>query len=277
MPKQPGQPKRRPDVPTRFEVERAVRESDLSPTCKLIMLILATWTDGKTAVIPPDQRKSLTDIAAAASLHRSTVPGALTVLEKGGWVTRRRPPVKQSRRGARTGYRLKIPKGHLVAQDDQLVVSDNHPSRPGEPPLVAVDDKPSSLRRPNSQTQTVEVQTVGGSVGARKRATRLPPDFAVTTAMADWAAGHAPHVSIEYETDKFTDYWNGKPGQGGCKLDWSGTWRNWLRRAEEDAVRKAANGSGPVGRRQAETDAMFDRAMQRAKARDAGPARGELP
>lgn len=29
---------------------------------------------------------------------------------------------------------------------------------------------------------------------------------------------------------EFRDYWIAKPGQGGVKLDWDATWRNWVRR-----------------------------------------------
>jgi len=33
------------------------------------------------------------------------------------------------------------------------------------------------------------------------------------------------------EVAKFRDYWAAKPGQGGVKLDWNATFRNWIRNA----------------------------------------------
>lgn len=40
----------------------------------------------------------------------------------------------------------------------------------------------------------------------------------------------------------FTDYWCAIPGQKGCKLDWSATWRTWCRRAWKSPNRNGSNG-----------------------------------
>ena len=73
--------------------------------------------------------------------------------------------------------------------------------------------------------------------GARKRGTRLPDDFTITTDMIDWARKNTPLVGAK-ETEAFVDYWRGIPGTKGTKLDWPGTWRNWMRRAQSDAERR---------------------------------------
>lgn len=96
-------------MPTRFDVERAVLASDLPMTRKCIMLVLAAWTDNATAAIRPENRKSLSEIAAASSAGRSTVKRDLDLLESDGWIARRRPTAEQARQGAKTGYRLLIP------------------------------------------------------------------------------------------------------------------------------------------------------------------------
>jgi hypothetical protein len=44
-----------------------------------------------------------------------------------------------------------------------------------------------------------------------------------------------PHVDLRAEHAKFTDYWSDQPGTKGRKVDWNGTWRNWIRRAAEKA------------------------------------------
>jgi hypothetical protein len=76
----------------------------------------------------------------------------------------------------------------------------------------------------------------------RKRASRIPDDFAVTAEMVAWANEHTPGVDGRYETAKFVDYWRAKSGRDATKLDWIGTWRNWMRNASERA------GPSPVHR-----------------------------
>jgi hypothetical protein len=102
-----------------------------------------------------------------------------------------------------------------------------------------------------------------GASPPRKRGRRIPDDFQVTPDMVAWAREHVPHVDGRAETERFTDYWRAKPGRDACKLDWPATWRNWMRRAAEQQA--------PRGRhsRQAEIEALFDRAMVRAQAREA--------
>lgn len=39
----------------------------------------------------------------------------------------------------------------------------------------------------------------------------------------------------ETELARFRDYWVAKAGPGAAKLDWSATWRNWLRRSAQDS------------------------------------------
>lgn len=69
----------------------------------------------------------------------------------------------------------------------------------------------------------------------KKRGTRIPEDFKITPELVAWAIDKAPNVNLEYETEKFIDYWTGRAGQAGVKLDWFGTWRNWMRKAQESA------------------------------------------
>jgi hypothetical protein len=71
----------------------------------------------------------------------------------------------------------------------------------------------------------------------RERGTRIPDDFAVTAEMVTWARENAPNINGAYETQKFVDYWRGRTGKDATKLDWIGTWRNWIRKAQEDTQR----------------------------------------
>ena len=79
------------------------------------------------------------------------------------------------------------------------------------------------------------------------RGTRLPADFTVTPQMRDWAARTTPDVNIGAETERFTDYWVAAPGQRGVKTDWTATWRNWMRKAQEQAPAQDRPAPSPVG------------------------------
>lgn len=96
--------------------------------------------------------------------------------------------------------------------------------------------------RPDPYLTTKEPPPTGAP--PRKRGTRIPEDFKPTDDMIDWAREKTSHVDPIRETEKFIDYWRAKAGRDAAKIDWSGTWRNWMRNAEE----RAPTRSQPVPR-----------------------------
>lgn len=96
---------------TKWEINRAVRASNLPAPSRLIMLTLSDIADAGTAEIPEKHTPSLTVLARETGLGRSTVAEHLASLEAGGWITRIRPDVAAARlRGDRTCYRLTAPE-----------------------------------------------------------------------------------------------------------------------------------------------------------------------
>lgn len=92
---------------------------------------------------------------------------------------------------------------------------------------------------PSTLDQVVKEEPNGSS---KKRGCRLPADF---TADLGWAVSEGLSPSqAKTEFDKFRDYWNGRTGASATKLDWPGTWRNWVRQALERAP-QAIRGSPP--------------------------------
>ena len=90
-----------------------------------------------------------------------------------------------------------------------------------------------------------------------------------TAEMWSWSfeQGHEQEWARE-QTVRFVDYWRGIPGQRGTKLNWAGTWRNWLRRSFDDHAR------GGKGRTKSESpDERFRRLMAQAEAMDTTPER----
>jgi hypothetical protein len=67
------------------------------------------------------------------------------------------------------------------------------------------------------------------------RATRLPKPFELPEEWRSFCKTDRPDLDPDRVAAKFSDYWHGKPGKAGTKLDWQATWRNWVR--EERVVR----------------------------------------
>lgn len=104
------------------------------------------------------------------------------------------------------------------------------------PPLPA-----TAPATPATATQTpVPIpQTPVKSKGEGARGSRLPPGWTpepVHMAFAESLGLRNGKALAELE--KFRDYWSAQPGQKGVKTDWPATWRNWARRAVEDAAGK---------------------------------------
>ncbi|SNR44538.1 hypothetical protein SAMN06265360_10658 [Haloechinothrix alba] len=89
--------------------------------------------------------------------------------------------------------------------------------------------------------------TEGGTRAARPRATRIPDDFTVTDDMIAWARTNTPDVG-RIETDKFIDYWRAKAGKDATKVDWVSTWRNWMRKAQQDVENRRSRPAARPGK-----------------------------
>lgn len=71
----------------------------------------------------------------------------------------------------------------------------------------------------------------GGAGGSGKKGSRLPDGWMPTRDDVDAIEKQCPGFDTQREHLNFMDYWQAKPGQAGVKLDWSKTWRGWMRRA----------------------------------------------
>ena len=81
-----------------------------------------------------------------------------------------------------------------------------------------------------------------GAPQAARRASRLPPDWAPSPDDIAFAGSVGlANGKAEAEAAKFRDFWTAKSGKDATKLDWSATWRNWVRRAADEAPRQASH------------------------------------
>lgn len=82
------------------------------------------------------------------------------------------------------------------------------------------------------------------------RGTRIDPQWSPSAADRQAASDEGlSNNEIDREALRFRDYWAGRAGSGGVKLDWAATWRNWVRSTAEKLGRtpKAAKPTGDAG------------------------------
>ncbi|MBF6515562.1 hypothetical protein IU421_14915 [Nocardia cyriacigeorgica] len=97
----------------------------------------------------------------------------------------------------------------------------------------------SSFNPNPTQPNPTEVPYGTSKGGSRKRAPardrghRLPDNWKPSDDAIRQMREECPHLDLRAEHAKFVDYWNDQPGAKGRKVDWTGTWRNWMRRAGE--------------------------------------------
>lgn len=77
----------------------------------------------------------------------------------------------------------------------------------------------------------------GGTSGPRQ-GRRLPEGWSPPPHVWDDVSQKCPNVNLEDEHENFMDYWLSKTGKDATKLDWSRTWRSWMRRSEKWSKQK---------------------------------------
>jgi len=104
----------------------------------------------------------------------------------------------------------------------------------------ATNDQPNHSQTPD--TTVVAELRQGRAPQAARRASRLPPDWSPSPDDIAFAGSVGlANGKAEAEAAKFRDFWTAKSGKDATKLDWSATWRNWVRRAADEAPRQASH------------------------------------
>jgi len=85
--------------------------------------------------------------------------------------------------------------------------------------------------QPNIKQETITNKQEPSS--AKKPAKKCPKDFEVTDDMKTWVKSECPLVDFAEQTKVFRDY-----EFTAAKSDWVGTWRNWMRKANQFAAEK---------------------------------------
>lgn len=116
--------------------------------------------------------------------------------------------------------------------DPHTRLSGGSPEAVGSPPEILVPEQGAGSREQGAGKKTPPAPPVPPR-GDASRGTRIPDDFAVDDDLRTWARDKAPLCGNE-DHEAFCDYWRGIPGAKGRKADWPATWKNWMRRAQQD-------------------------------------------
>lgn len=119
--------------------------------------------------------------------------------------------------------------------------------------IAGLPRKNNTLRQPKPSQSESEPELKKEKVTpSPKKGSRLPSDWKPSEADLTFSANqNMTPEETKHEADQFRDFWISKPGAGGCKLDWSATWRTWCRnRRGAGQTRKPSPGgdrSKPTG------------------------------
>lgn len=80
----------------------------------------------------------------------------------------------------------------------------------------------------------------GNTRAETQRATRLPADWEPSLDDSIFCQAERPDLVVGVTASRFRDYWIAQPGAKGKKLDWSATWRNWVRNERQQQQQRPA-------------------------------------
>ncbi|MGH8171822.1 MAG: DnaT-like ssDNA-binding domain-containing protein [Rhodanobacteraceae bacterium] len=96
-------------------------------------------------------------------------------------------------------------------------------------PQPSTESTPSAS--PSTSKEQKKEHPAQPAAARGKRGSRIPDDWQPSAELREWAKREHPSVDLKLETAKFIDFWQAKAGRDAAKLDWTATFRNWIRNA----------------------------------------------
>lgn len=235
---------------------------DVPPREKLLLILIASHANDEGECFP-----SQTTLAYRSGLSRRTVLRSLADLEERGIIARRqrrRPDGSRSSDTIRLNVhgapvRPPLAGGNLTdgarvtfpPQGDSVSPSGDNLTRHGDSvsphgdnddvtrcPVVTAEPVIEPIREPVRESSAADAAAQKpGPSASTARGTRLPDGWMPKPETIQQMRDECPGVNLEAEHRRFMDYWSDQPGAKGRKVRWDSTWRNWIRRANEDTRR----------------------------------------
>ena len=199
----------------------AAIDLDLSPSDKLILILLANNANDETGDCFPSQSY----LAKRSGLARGTVNRIINRLEDGGFIEVR-PQYRDD--GGRRSNRYRL----TIDVTGGGVTTDHRGCEPVIQEPVTVGDNRTVISNRHKNLE-------------RARGTRLEEDWVLPEAWKGWAKSERPDLHIDTVAACFKDHWISVSGTRALKRQWFAVWRNWVRREAIVGERKFSNGRPP--------------------------------
>ena len=111
---------------------------------------------------------------------------------------------------------------HWLEQDDIKMISERYQDDSLETEIETEKEKEK------------EKEAKRGTKGSR-----LSADWVLPKDWESWATQERPDLNPQKVGEQFKDFWIAKAGAQGVKLDWSATWRNWVRNQRQERLNPA--------------------------------------
>lgn len=134
-----------------------------------------------------------------------------------------------------TGWEKRQPKRERE-DDNAADRKRNQRARESEESNVTPCHATSHQKKPREEEiREEEIKKEPKSKAETQRASRLPADWQPSDEDVAFCKTERPDLHVGKTAACFRDYWRGVSGGKGCKLDWSATWRNWVRNEKPQA------------------------------------------
>ena len=224
---------------------------------KVVLLVLSNYADDNLQCWPSVDR-----VAKEAGMPRRTCQRALAELENQGFISRRQQAKHEqtSLQTSRTNFfQISFSKGANMSplvkkQASKQAQEGCHTCRP-----KGVTSDTQTIIEPSEEILS-SLSSFERSAREEKkspRGSRIPPGWEPDPqTLAALLEDGWTQKELDRERDRFRDFWTAKAGADARKLDWAATWRNWIRRADDQRGRgprqafggafSGGNGSAPV-------------------------------
>ena len=123
--------------------------------------------------------------------------------------------------GMETGTQTGMETGHITEQGGEAGGGSVHPP--------TTNHQPPSFNLQEPTAKPPKVKSAG-------RGSRLPAAWEPDAEQVKFCRQERPDLLPAATAARFRDYWIAQPGAKGVKLDWSATWRNWVRNEKRGAI-----------------------------------------